>query len=783
MRQTIKLNNNFTYCATDHPDYYAQQQDFSAIRIPHANIILPLNNFNEELYQFVSVYQTLLDLSEYLDQHLELIFEGNAGVSDIYLNGELQYTNKSWYNAFAVDLSNYCGEKVLVTVRLDSRENHDVPPFGKVIDYLTYGGIYRDVKLVITSKNYIKDVFVSSVKNKITVSSLVVSDQDYNLKIKIFDHDLLVYETVSSVTVVTDITWLGINHWSIDNPYLYRAVIELLVNEEAVDNIEIKFGVRDILFTSDGCFLNGERVKLVGLNRHQSYPYVGYAMVKRQQVSDAKMLKQLGCNVVRTAHYPQSHDFVSACDELGLLVITEIPGWQHLGNSHNWRNQVLTNVEDMVKQYRNHPSIILWGVRINESVDDHDLYLATNTLCRQLDSTRQTTGVRFIEKSELLEDVYAFNDFSHTGDNHGVKAVHRVLNDKSKPYLISEHNGHMNPTKSFDNELQRLSQALRHRKVINDAWLDHQISGVIGWAFADYNTHKDFGSGDRICYHGVLDINRMPKLAAAVYQAINYNETVMEIASSMNIGEYPGGFIGPIKVFTNCDAVKLYKNDVFISTFYQQNIKNQHVLPGLIVIDDMIGDQLINNEKFSPWVGKLVTAVMKDIAIYGPDHLPWPSKIKMAFLLVTRQLTFAQGYQLYGKYVSNWGEKNVLYRFEGFRKDQLVAVAYREPMKAWHLLVECDTAVLYDGDCYDVARLTIRCCDQHDNLLSYAQYPMTIATSKQLSIIGPSLRVLLGGQCAVYLRSENVGLGWVSIQCPDHPPVIVKIQVKEGNYD
>ena len=102
---------------------------------------------------------------------------------------------------------------------------------------------------------------------------------------------------------------------------------------EVVDEKSLRFGFRTVRFENDGFYLNGQRIKLRGLNRHQSYAYVGYAMPKSVQELDAEILKnELGVNAVRTSHYPQSQHFISRCDELGLLVFTEIPGWQHIGD-------------------------------------------------------------------------------------------------------------------------------------------------------------------------------------------------------------------------------------------------------------------------------------------------------------------------------------------------------------------------------------------------------------------------------------------------------------------
>ena len=306
--------------------------------------------------------------------------------------------------------------------------------------------------------------------------------------------------------------------------------------DERIDRI----GFRRAEFKKDGFYLNGKKIKLRGLNRHQSYPYVGYAMPKSMQQLDADILKrELGANAVRTSHYPQSHYFIERCDEIGLLVFTEIPGWQHIGDAA-WKDQAVENVRDMVKQYRNHTSIILWGVRINESQDDEAFYRRTNEAAHEFDDSRPTGGVRANRKSSLLEDVYTYNDFVHDGKAKGCEPKKNVTSDMEKPYLISEYNGHMYPTKTFDWEEHRAEHALRHANVLDAVAAEEDIAGCFGWCMFDYNTHKDFGSGDRICYHGVMDMFRNPKLAAAVYACQQEKEPVLELSSSMDIGEHPG---------------------------------------------------------------------------------------------------------------------------------------------------------------------------------------------------------------------------------------------------
>ena len=166
-----------------------------------------------------------------------------------------------------------------------------------------------------------------------------------------------------------------------------------------------------------------------------------------------------------------------------------------------------------------------------------------------------------------MEDVYTYNDFVHNGLNKGCEHKKNVTSDIEKPYLITEYNGHMYSTKSFDWEEHRMWHALRHASVLDAVAGEEDIAGSFGWCMADYNTHKDFGSGDRICYHGVLDMFRNPKMAADVYACQQEERPVLALSSTMDIGEHPACNRGETYIFTNADSVKMYKNDRFTKEY------------------------------------------------------------------------------------------------------------------------------------------------------------------------------------------------------------------------
>ena len=175
-----------------------------------------------------------------------------------------------------------------------------------------------------------------------------------------------------------------------------------------------RIGFRDASFQPDGFYLNGERLQLFGLNRHQLYPYAGMAMLARVQRKDAEILKnELNCNMVRCSHYPQSPHFLDACDELGLLVWEEAPGWHNVNGSPVWQDMVVQNVRDMVTRDRSRPSVVIWGTRLNETPDLPGLWAATRQAAAELDSSRPSSGaMAYHQVTGWDEDVFAFNDYS-----------------------------------------------------------------------------------------------------------------------------------------------------------------------------------------------------------------------------------------------------------------------------------------------------------------------------------------------------------------------------------
>lgn len=790
----INLNEGWQYtqCYTD--ELLKADLDTSKldnVRIPHTCTELPFHYFDESMYQFVCGYRKVfVPKEEWSGKRVMITFDGVAHFAEVFLNGKKIGEHNTGYTSFTIDITKeliFCEENILV-VKVDTRESLNTPPFGFVIDYLTYGGIYREVYLDIRENIYLSDVFSRSTFDKkiedennsdaILKSTIRLSGELRSIRLgktfenvrsgesesaeltvcqSLFDGDIpinIVEREIHSdrVDIIHELS--GIILWHVEKPYRYTLVTKLFMGSKLLDERSEFVGIRKIEFKADGFYLNDRKIKIRGLNRHQSYAYVGYAMPESMQRFDAKLLKEeLGCNAVRTSHYPQSHHFVEECDRIGLLVFTEIPGWQHIGDKE-WKEQTYKNVEEMVLQYRNHPSIILWGVRINESKDDDEFYKRTNEIAHSLDDSRPTGGVRCHKKSNLFEDVYTYNDFVHSGENRGCDAKLKVTSDRNKAYLVTEYNGHMYPTKSIDSEEHRMEHMLRHAKVLNDINGNEDISGSFGWCMFDYNTHKDFGSGDRICYHGVMDMFRNPKLAASVYSVWQDKKDILEISSSIDIGEHPASNIGATYILSNADSVKMYKNGRFIKEYSKENSEYKYLKNPPIAIDDYIGDEIFDEEKLTKKQAKHIKDILNYIAVHGLK-LPPLVALKAGWYMFAYKINYTYAAKLFSKYVGNWGGTLTEYRFEAIKNGKVVKTVTKSAVKERKLEALISHTKLFDENTYDVAEVRIRMCDEYGNVLPFYNEPIIAEATGGIEIIGPQVVSLQGGMGGIYVKTNG----------------------------
>jgi beta-galactosidase len=705
-RLVLPMNRNWRFSKTAIEAARAKDFDdshYERIVIPHTNVRLPWHSFDEKTYEFVSSYRRHFKLpAEARGKHVFVDFEGAMTASTVWINGARLGEYKGGYTPFSFELTphlDFDDENVLA-VELDSSERADIPPFGYEIDYLTFGGIYREVWLRIVPGTFIENIFAKpkdalsdhpSVNVDCHVLHLEASRELLRLEVALLDGDHILQHAAKDlpasgaaadpgVTTVS-LTNLGaIQLWDLEHPKLYTVEVSLSRGNQKVDNVSRRIGFREAQFTDHGFELNGKIIKLRGLDRHQTFPFVGQAMPGRVQRRDAYILrKQLKCNIVRTSHYPQSRHFLDACDELGLLVLEEIPGWQHIGDEA-WKQLAIDNVGRMIRRDWNHPSIILWGVRINESKDDHDFYTRTNALAHKLDPTRQTGGIRYFQESEFLEDVFTMNDFGWP------------LKPPNHPrYLNTEFVGHTYPTKTID-QVERLTEHMvRHARVHDQLASDPQYAGGIAWCAFDYNTHGDFGSGDRICYHGVTDIFREPKPAAGFYesQCDPAEEIVLEPAFHWARGDASIGFSHAV-VCSNCEHVKMY------------------------IANDLVAEA-------------------------DPDRKQFANLKYAPFTMDLRELWH------------HWGDL----RLEGYIGGKLAITKNYSGrgVDAKFALLPDDTSLIADGA--DTTRVVMRVTDEFGAIRPFANDAIKFELQGPAELIGDNPFPLIGGTGAVWIRAKE----------------------------
>lgn len=617
-RQIINFNTNWLYSPNEYTNAELSGFDdsgFEPVSIPHANKILEKHkgpNFQSQIesYRFVSWYRRHFALPECYAEGKRVIveFEGVATVAEVYVNGNFVGEHKGAYTGFAYDITDYInsdGADNVIALKVDSTKRTDIPPEGGRVDYCLFGGIVRDVNMIIAGSTYVENTFISTPgleesdgeSTTLHAETKVINksgeDKEYTVNTILKDAEGSVVTQISSTEtvkeneiytfvqnsekIVSPHLWHGL-----DDPYLYTVLTRVMDGEECIDDYETKIGFRWTSFkdeADDASFcLNGEPLKLLGINRHEQWPWIGRAVVNRLQERDADLIKETGFNAVRCSHYPQDPSFLERCDELGLIVFEEAPGWQHIGDAA-WREVYKENIREMIVRDRNHPSIVTWGVRVNESNDNDTLYTETNQIARELDPTRPTHGAR-------REDTYSGSNFLED-----IYAAHYVYPETPvhTPFIVTEHswdcwtNGYGYP---WATDEQALAFTKDFADKVNYYYGNKLCAGGFAWSMFDYDNEVNYTRTNNVFYSGLYDIFRLAKPAANLYISqkdpekyganiyiANYWDddakplTVNAVSGDIAQGGSSGssateGENFAVTVMSNCDTVELYINGV-----------------------------------------------------------------------------------------------------------------------------------------------------------------------------------------------------------------------------
>jgi beta-galactosidase len=525
---------------------------FELVHLPHTVVPLSWTGWDHRAWEKVWTYRRHVELPE-LDpgSRVFLDFDAVNVTATVTVNGVRIGRHWGGYLPFSFEVTGafHSGDNVMA-VLVDARFNLNVPPnlpdpaHSEEVDYWQPGGIHGTVTLRIEPPSFVGDVaatprdVLDAAARRVDVVATVDTARDLSGATLEAHLETLGGTVVASAPstrvdlpaglseVATTIRGLGdVELWDVEAPRLYRIVTRLVRDGLTLAEHRTRIGFREARFEVDGFFLNGRRLYLFGANRHQHFPYAGYAMPERVQRRDAALLRQeLNCVMVRCSHYPQFSGFLDACDELGLLVWEESAGWQYVGDD-TWRSRAEQDIAAMVTRDRNRPSVIIWAPRLNETPDHPDWYVRTEAMVKAIDDTRATSGTThgpYHRTPFFQHDVFAYDDYSidvlPDGDHRPTLRPPR----EDFPYLIAETvTSWSSPARLYRRadpaEVQQ-HQAMDYAHVHERARADERFAGVLAWSAIDYQAgHVVNWRGMKTS--GLLDTFRVPKPGAAMYRS------------------------------------------------------------------------------------------------------------------------------------------------------------------------------------------------------------------------------------------------------------------------
>ena len=396
MRGTTKLMENWQFTGPDGKT--------TAVTLPHTWNNIDGQDGGNDYWRGTCTYKTQFAAPAFdaATQQVWLQFEGVNASAKVTLNGQEIMTHDGGYSTFRADITALLAENNNLVVAVDNSKNDRVYP--QKADFTFYGGIYRDVTLLVVNKNHIALNYLGGCGVQITPT---VSGSKADIAVKTWvegegEIEFSILDAAGAEVLTgggTDTT-VALEHphlWDgVRDPYLYTCAVRLVLNGEVQDEVRQRFGVRS--FSVDpkkGFFLNGRAYPLHGVSRHQDRKGLGNAITREMHEEDMQLIKELGANTIRLAHYQHDQYFYDLCDEAGMVVWAEIPYIsEHMNNG---RENTISQMKELIVQNYNHACIVCWGVsnEITISTKDKrdmlDNHRVLNDLCHEMDKTRLTT--------------------------------------------------------------------------------------------------------------------------------------------------------------------------------------------------------------------------------------------------------------------------------------------------------------------------------------------------------------------------------------------------------
>nr|WP_301751426.1 glycoside hydrolase family 2 TIM barrel-domain containing protein [uncultured Erythrobacter sp.] len=567
------------------------------VDLPHTPRIEP--RIVNDQWQGTAFYRkTFIAPKAWRGQTVYLRFEAAMNVARVSVNGTEVTTHLGGWLPFTLDLTPHLrpGGRNEILVRLDNRDNPITGPKPLAeLDFSTYGGLYRGIRLFVKPPVHLSDemladkvaggeLFVTyplvtgdQARIAIAASLRNAADREAVVTVqhRLFDGRALIGETRGKQVLLPlsegddrqEIRLSAPKLWSPRSPHLYRLVTEVIDDRGRVDRSERQIGVRQFAFTADGQLLiNGEPTFLRGVNRHQEYPYVGYALSPQADYRDAKLIKEAGFDYVRLSHYPHSSAFMAAADALGLVLIDAIPGWQFHNPDPAFEAQVLQTCRDMIRRDRNHPSVLAWECSLNESAMPKALVHAFDGVVEQeypgaFSAGWQNDGydiflqarqhrLQHYEQPDRPYVVSEYGDWEYYAQNAG------FAQDQWGDLKEAERTSRQSLGAG---EAALLRQATNLQEAHNDNFTTPAFADGY-WVMFDYNR----GYADDLETSGLMSLERLPKFAYDFFRSQRPPEERSERSSSgpmVRIASHwtPRSSL-QVRVFSNGEEVELLLN-------------------------------------------------------------------------------------------------------------------------------------------------------------------------------------------------------------------------------
>lgn len=598
-----------------------QPETRQIVHIPHTWNAEDAFRDGKDYFRGKGIYKRTLFAPEAWKNHkIFLKFEGSNQITTLFVNEQRIGEHRGGYTGFVFDISEALepGTENKIRIEVDNSHHPDIPPLDA--DFNFYGGIYRDLWLITTPKVHfetadeatgnllIRTPEVSDKTGKLEIETSIVNGtaevKNAEIRIDIMDPGDKLLKTLRKKIELKagETNKVKFSHsvkdpelWSPSAPNLYTLIASVSTKGAYEDLIDSKFGFR--WFEADpekGFFLNGKPLKLIGANRHQDYKDLGNALPDRLHRRDYELIKQMGANFIRTAHYPQDPEVYRICDELGLLAWSEIPVINDVTDSKAYHEVALKMQREQVLQFFNHPSIVMWGymneifIRLvfNNKLNDEERKqkIATSVeLAKKLEKqTKELDSYRFtamaLHENELyntskiaeLPDVIGWNLYMGWY-GPGLENFGKFLDEQhekypERPLFISEYGPGADVRIQTDDpkpwDFSEAYQLKLHRSYISQVLDRDYVLGMAAWNFADFGSSFRQDALPYINQKGLLNMDRSEKDIYHYYRARLLEEPVLYLAGKNYTERYPfdGSDTLRFKVFSNAAEIILEAN-------------------------------------------------------------------------------------------------------------------------------------------------------------------------------------------------------------------------------